>query len=87
MNILNIVIPILMHFLRFIRQRHNILLQTEASSATKNNYANQSQATLLMTSMLRRYIAEYTDANSLRYPIRRRVTFASALESEFNAVL
>ena len=33
-----------------------------------------------MTSVLRRYITEYTDANSWRYPIRRRVTFASALE-------
>ena len=34
MNILNIVIPILMHFLTFIRQRHSLLHQTEASSAT-----------------------------------------------------
>ena len=41
---------------------------------------NQSQATSLMTSVLRRYIAEYTDANSWRYPIRHHVAFASALE-------
>ena len=34
MNILNMVIPILMHFLTFIRQRHSMLHQTEASSAT-----------------------------------------------------
>ena len=43
-------------------------------------YVNQSQSTSLMTSMLRRYIAGYTDAYSWRYPIRRRITFASALE-------
>ena len=29
---------------------------------------------------LRQYIAEYTVANFWRYPIRRRVTYASALE-------
>ena len=34
----------------------------------------------VMTSDLRRYIAEYTVANFWRYPIRRRVTYASALE-------
>ena len=35
MNILNMVSPIIMHFLTFIRQRHSILHhQTEASSAT-----------------------------------------------------
>ena len=34
MNILNMVVPILMHFLTFIRQIHGILHQTEASSAT-----------------------------------------------------
>ena len=33
MNILNMVIPILIHFLIFIRQRH-VLHQTEASAAT-----------------------------------------------------
>ena len=33
-----------------------------------------------MTLVLRHYIAEYTDAKSGHYPIRRRVTFASALE-------
>ena len=80
MNILNMVIPILMHFSTFIRQRHSILHQTEASSVTQNNYVTQSQATSLITSVLRRYIAEYTDANYWCYPIRRRVTFASALE-------
>ena len=80
MNILNMVIPILMHFLTFIRQIYSILHQTEASSATKNNYVNQSQAMSLTTLVLRRYIAEYTDTNSRRYPIRRRVTFASALK-------
>ena len=37
MNILNMVIPILMHFLTFIRQTHSILHQTDASSATQNN--------------------------------------------------
>ena len=66
------VIPIIMHFLTFIRQRHSILHQTEAASATGNNYVNQSQAMPLMKAVIRRYIAEY--------PIRRRVTFASALE-------
>ena len=81
MKILNMVIPIRMHFLTFIRQRHSILHQTEALSATQNSYVNQSQATLLLTSVLWRYIAEYTDANSWRYPIiRRRISFASALE-------
>ena len=34
MNILNMVNPTVMHFLTFIRQRHSILHQTEASSAT-----------------------------------------------------
>ena len=34
MNILNMVIPILMHFLKFNRQRHSILHRTESSSAT-----------------------------------------------------
>ena len=34
----------------------------------------------MMTSDLRQYIAEYTVENFLRYPIRRRVTYASALE-------
>ena len=34
MNILNMVIPIVVQFLTFIRQRHSILHQTEASSAT-----------------------------------------------------
>ena len=33
-----------------------------------------------MTSDLRQYIAGYTVANLLRYPIRRLVAFASALE-------
>ena len=57
-------IPILMHLLTFIRERHNILHQAEASSATYNNYVKQSEATSLMTTVLRRYIAEFTDANS-----------------------
>ena len=43
-----------------------------------NHYVDQSLATLLMMSGFRRYIAEYTVANSWRYPIRRRVIFASA---------
>ena len=34
----------------------------------------------VMTSDLRQYITEYTVANFWRYPIRRRVTYASALE-------
>ena len=34
MNISNMVILILMHFLKFILQSHNILHQTEALSAT-----------------------------------------------------
>ena len=35
----------------------------------------------VMTSDFRQYIAEYTVANFWRYPIRCRVTYASALES------
>ena len=35
MNSLNIVIPILMHFLTFIRQRHSILHQTSFVSNVK----------------------------------------------------
>ena len=77
MNILNMVIAILMYFLPFICQRHSILHQTKA---TLNNYVNQTQVTSLMTSVLQRYIAEYTDTNSWHYPIRCRVTFTSALE-------
>ena len=34
----------------------------------------------VMTSDFRQYIAEYTVANFWRYPIRRRVAYASALE-------
>ena len=64
MKILNMVIPILMQYLTVIRQSHSILHQTEASSATQNNYVNQSQATSFMTSVLQRYIAKYTGANS-----------------------
>ena len=33
-----------------------------------------------MTSDFRQFIAEYTVAIFLRYPIKRRVTYASALE-------
>ena len=40
----------------------------------------QSQATSLMTPVLRRYITEYTDANSGHYPIRCCIIFARALE-------
>ena len=38
-----------------------------------------------MTSGFRQYIAEYTVANFWRYPIRRRVIFASALEYTFGS--
>ena len=62
--------------------KHSFLHQTEAPSATQNNYVNQSQATSLMTSVLRRYIAEYTDANSSRYPIRRRVYIRKCIRIE-----
>ena len=48
--------------------------------------ANEKQR-YVMTSDLRRYIAEYTIANFLRYPIRRRVTYASALESALTALV
>ena len=41
MKILNMVIPILMHFLTFIRRKHSILHQMYASSATYNYYVNQ----------------------------------------------
>ena len=37
-----------------------------------------------MTSDLRQYIAEYTVAIFWRYPIRRRVKYATALEFRFN---
>ena len=80
MKILLMVIPILIHFLTFIHQRHSILHQTKALSAMYNNYVNQSQATSLMMLVLWRYITECTGTNSWRYPIRCRVTFASALE-------
>ena len=62
--ILNMVIPILMHFLTFIHQKHGILYQMYATSATYNHYVSQSQPILLMASGLRWYIAEYTYANS-----------------------
>ena len=41
----------------------------------------------VMTSDLRQYIAEYTVANFWRYPIRRRVTYASALEFVLVSIL
>ena len=37
----------------------------------------------VITSDFRQYIAEYKVANFWRYPIRRRVTYASALECRF----
>ena len=37
--------------------------------------------------VLRLYIAEYTDANSWRYPIRRHVTFTSVLEYQTHVCL
>ena len=80
MKIFNMLIPILMHFLTFIHQKQSILHQLYSSSETYNHYVNNSQAPLLMTSGRRRYIAEYTVANSWRYLVRRRVTLASALE-------
>ena len=47
----------------------------------------EQNVTLLMTSnYFRQYIAGYTDANSLRYPIRRRVTKASAFELGDNCI-
>ena len=49
-------------------------------------YVNQSQAMSFITSVLRRYIAKHTDANSWRYPIRPRVLFASALELGDNCI-
>ena len=39
-----------------------------------------------MTSDIRRYIAGYNVANSRRFPIRRRVIFASALELGDNCI-
>ena len=44
------------------------------------HYGDQSQVTSLMKSGFRQYITEYTVANFLRCPIRRRVIFSSALE-------
>ena len=64
MKILNMVIPILMRLLKFIHQKHCIWHQMYASSVMYNCYVNQSQAMLNKTLGLRRYIAEYTVANS-----------------------
>ena len=38
----------------------------------------------VMTSDFRQYIAEYTVANFWRYPIRRHVTYASALDYDID---
>ena len=48
-----------MQVLTFIYEKHGILHPVYASSATYNHYVNQSQATSLMMSGLRRYIAEF----------------------------
>ena len=55
---------------------------TLSLNTTNQHNVNQSQATLLVTSGLQWYI-EYTVSNSWRYPIRRRVIFARALECTF----
>ena len=79
MEILNMVIPILM------------LLCSSVSNWSDTSriklHVMERNVTLLMTSnYFRQYIAGYTDANSLRYPIRRRDTKASALELGDNCI-
>ena len=56
---MNMVIPILIHFLHLI-----VKCTVFAPNVSFVGNINKSQATSLMASVLRRYIAEYTDANS-----------------------
>ena len=73
MKILNMVIPILMLFCSFVSNR-------SVESGTMPHVI-QRNATYLMTSKgFLQYIAGYTVAHFGRYPIRSRVTKASALE-------
>ena len=57
---------------------------TSAVSGVKQMLANEKRR-YVMTLDFRQYIAEYTVANFWHYPIRRRVTYASALEWSFTA--
>ena len=72
-KILNMVIPILMHFCSFV--------SNPSVASPIMGHVTQRNVTYLMTSnCFLQYIAEYTVANVWGYPIRRRVTKASALE-------
>ena len=64
MKILNMVIPILMHFLTFTHRKQIYFVQNVSFLSDVNHYVDQSLATLLLTSGFCRYIAGYTVANS-----------------------
>ena len=69
-----------MHLFIFsIEKMYYLHKTTSAVSCVKPN-ASQWEATLRDDVGFATYIAEYTVANFWRYPIRRRVTYASALE-------
>ena len=73
MKILNIVIPILMHFCSFVSNwsvASHIMLHVMQLNVTQ----------LMMSYCFLQYIAGYTVANFWCYPIRSRITKASALE-------
>ena len=74
------VIPILMHFLTFTHSNQLFATKTLAVWTTYIHYIDQAQAKLLMTSVNRQYITEYTVANLQCCPIRHRFIFSSALE-------
>ena len=76
MKILNMVIPILMHFCSFISN-------WSVASCIKPNVIQRFETKLMTSNYFRQYIAGYTVTNFCRYPIRCIDTKESALECPF----
>ena len=91
MKTLNMVISILMHYYIFFFKKTASLyfvapIRSAAASCINRlpaayiHLSTNGKRRYVMTSGFRQYIAGYTCANLRRFPIRRRVAFASALE-------
>ena len=94
MKILKTVIPILMLYLHVPFKNTDKMyfvapIRPAAASCIKPlasciySLSTNEKRRNVMTSGFRKYMAGYTVANLLRYPIRCRVAFASALECIF----
>ena len=93
MKNLNMVIPILMYYKHFSFNRTAKMyfvahIRPAAASllAAYIHLSTNEKQRYVMTSGLPQYTAGYTVANLWRYPIRRCVAFAIALESLFSGV-